>query len=46
MRNLNSLLVECLERDIIELLQIIGEVAKKLRFVTPLPSAVSSATCC
>jgi len=30
MRNLNSLLVECLSREMIQLLQTIGEVAKKL----------------
>ncbi len=30
MRNLNTLLVECLSRDVIQLLQSIGEVAKKI----------------
>ncbi len=32
MRNLNSLLVECLSREVIQLLQTIGQVAKKLGY--------------
>jgi len=32
MRNLNTLLIECLSREVIQLLQAVGEVAKKLGY--------------